>query len=74
MDIFKCFDQLNRPLLYQVATGRLEPDSIAFPIRKVRKDITNYYFRLAEVDGIRPEKGKISTNIGKLKDDYLIIA
>jgi NADH dehydrogenase len=26
-----------QPLLYQVATGGLEPDSIAYPIRKVIK-------------------------------------
>ena len=63
-----------QPLLYQVATGGLEPDSIAFPIRKVIKDIPNFYFRLAEVENIRPEKRKINTNIGKLKYDYLIIA
>ena len=63
-----------QPLLYQVATGGLEPDSIAFPLRKVMKDLTNFYFRLAEVSNIDSEKRKIHTNIGKLKYDYLIIA
>ena len=63
-----------QPLLYQVATGGLEPDSIAFPIRKVIKDIPNFYFRLTEVDKINPDKRKIHTSIGKLKYDYLIIA
>jgi NADH dehydrogenase len=63
-----------QPLLYQVATGGLEPDSIAFPLRKVIKDIPNFYFRLAEVSNVNTEKRKIHTNIGKLKYDYLIIA
>jgi len=63
-----------QPLLYQVATGGLEPDSIAFPLRKVMKDLPNFYFRLAEVLNIDTEKRKIHTNIGKLKYNYLIIA
>ncbi|WP_111708025.1 NAD(P)/FAD-dependent oxidoreductase [Lutibacter citreus] len=63
-----------QPLLYQVATGGLEPDSIAYPLRKVIKDIPNFYFRLAEVSNIDTNKRKIHTNIGKLKYDYLIIA
>lgn len=63
-----------QPLLYQVATGGLEPDSIAFPIRKVIKDIPNFYFRLAEVSSIDTDKRKIYTNIGKLKYHYLVIA
>ena len=28
-----------QPLLYQVATGGLEPDSIAYPLRKVIKNL-----------------------------------
>ena len=63
-----------QPLLYQVATGGLEPDSIAYPLRKVIKDVSNFYFRLAEVSNIDIEKRKIRTNIGRLKYDYLIIA
>lgn len=63
-----------QPLLYQVATGGLEPDSIAFPIRKVIKDIPNFYFRLAQVSEINAEKKKIKTNIGNLKYDFLVIA
>ena len=31
-----------QPLLYQVATGGLEPDSIAFPLRKVFKHQKNF--------------------------------
>ncbi len=63
-----------QPLLYQVSTGGLEPDSIAYPIRKVLKDFPNFFFRLAEVSEINTEKNKVITNIGSLKYDYLVVA
>jgi NADH dehydrogenase len=63
-----------QPLLYQVATGGLEPDSIAFPLRKRFNDVANFYFRLAEVVQIHPDKKIIETSIGFLDYDELIIA
>jgi NADH dehydrogenase len=63
-----------QPLLYQVATGGLEPDSIAFPLRKRFNDVDNFYFRLAEVVQIHPDKNLIETTIGNLDYDELIIA
>lgn len=63
-----------QPLLYQVATGGLEPDSIAFPLRKRFNDVEHFYFRLAEVLKINPEKKSLETNIGNLEYDELIIA
>ena len=63
-----------QPLLYQVSTGGLEPDSIAYPIRKILKDFPNFYFRLADVQEINVEKNKVITSIGELKFDYLVIA
>ena len=63
-----------QPLLYQVATGGLEPDSIAFPLRKRFNDVDNFYFRLAEVVKIQPENNIIETSIGNLAYDELIIA
>ncbi|MDA0176460.1 NAD(P)/FAD-dependent oxidoreductase [Mesoflavibacter profundi] len=63
-----------QPLLYQVSTGGLEPDSIAYPIRKVLKDFPNFYFRLANVSEINTEKNKVITDIGNLKFDYLVVA
>lgn len=63
-----------QPLLYQVATGGLEPDSIAFPLRKRFNDVDNFYFRLAEVVQIQPDKNLIETSIGNLDYDELIIA
>ena len=63
-----------QPLLYQVSTGGLEPDSIAYPLRKVLIGYDNFYFRLAEVDNVDPQKKKINTNIGALSYDYLVVA
>ncbi|CAN5461735.1 NAD(P)/FAD-dependent oxidoreductase [soil metagenome] len=62
------------PLLYQVATAGLEPDSIAEPLRKIIEDHKDFYFRLAKVDFIDPECNKIITEIGELSYDFLIIA
>lgn len=63
-----------QPLLYQVSTGGLEPDSIAYPIRKVLQDYPNFFFRLAEVLQVSPEENIVSTTIGDLKFDYLVVA
>lgn len=63
-----------QPLLYQVSTSGLEPDSIAYPLRKVTRHSKEGYFRLTEVNSISPEVNKIHTNIGDLVYDYLVIA
>lgn len=63
-----------QPLLYQVSTGGLEPDSIAYPIRKILKDFPNFYFRLANVNEIDTKERKVLTDIGDLKFDYLVVA
>ncbi len=63
-----------QPLLYQVATGGLEPDSIAFPIRKLFNNLKYYHFRLAEVTTINTDKKEIETTIGNLEYDHLVIA
>lgn len=63
-----------QPLLYQVSTGGLEPDSIAYPLRKILKRLKNFHFRLAEVERINPETKEIITDIGTISYDYAVIA
>ncbi len=63
-----------QPLLYQVSTSGLEPDSIAYPLRKILNKSSNSFFRLTEVLEILTEKKEIKTNIGNLNYDYLVIA
>lgn len=63
-----------QPLMYQVATGSLEADSIAFSVRKNFEGQKNFRFRIAEVQKINTAKNSIETNIGEVPYDYLIIA
>ena len=63
-----------QPLMYQVATSGLEPDSIAFPLRGLNDKTTNFYFRLAEVTSVNPVLNTLESSIGSISFDYLIIA
>ncbi len=63
-----------QPLLYQVSTGGLEPDSIAYPIRKVLQGYPNFFFRLAKVEGVDTKTKEVKTNIGEIRYDYLVVA
>ena len=63
-----------QPLLYQVATSGLEPDSILFPFRKQITGYKNVIFRLAEVEEIQTGTNTIVTDKGTLTYDYLVFA
>jgi NADH dehydrogenase len=63
-----------QPLMYQVASSGLEPDSIVYPIRKVFKGKKNFHFRIATVKQIDTKSNKVSTDIGAITYDHLIIA
>ncbi|WP_149277600.1 NAD(P)/FAD-dependent oxidoreductase [Pareuzebyella sediminis] len=63
-----------QPLLYQVSTGGLEPDSIAYPIRKILQDYPNFFFRMAKVQQVLHDEKVLVTNIGKLSYNYLVVA
>ncbi|MHA7057723.1 NAD(P)/FAD-dependent oxidoreductase [Aquimarina sp. M1] len=63
-----------QPLLYQVSTASLEPDSIAYPLRKIIKRGKNAYFRMTEVTSIDPSNKEVHTPIGNITYDYLVIA
>ena len=62
------------PLIYQVASAGMEPTSISFPFRKIFQRRKDFYFRMAEVRAIFPEKNMIQTSIGKVEYDYLVLA
>ena len=72
------FDKNNyhtfQPLLYQVATGGLEPDSIAFPLRKLFKGAERFHFRMAEVKEIDPVNQIVFTNLGDIHADFIVVA
>ncbi len=63
-----------QPLLYQVATAGLEPDSIAGPLRKTFEGHDNYFFRMVRVTGVDQDRKVVKTLIGDLPYDYLVMA
>lgn len=63
-----------QPLLYQIATAGLEPSAISFPFRKLFQKQERMHFRIAELLTVSPEKNEITTSIGKLNYDFLVIA
>lgn len=63
-----------QPLLYQVASSGLAPDSIVYPIRKIFKGKSNFFFRMAKVEHISTAEKMVHTNIGQIKYDHLVIA
>lgn len=62
-----------QPLLYQVATGGLEPDNVVYPIRRILRG-SKIRFRMAKTERINPKESTITTNIGNIDYDYLVIA
>lgn len=65
---------LFTPLLYQVATGGLEPEEIAHPVRRILRGIRNVRFRVAEVRGVDLDARVVQTDAGPQSYDYLVLA
>lgn len=63
-----------QPLLYQVATAMLEPESVANSFRKIFQRQKNLHFRMVDVQRIDPENKALMTSAGCLAYDYLVIA
>jgi len=63
-----------QPLLYQVAMGAIPADSIGFPIRRIFTKQDNFRFFLTDVQKINPESNTVTTDIGDINYDYLVIA
>ena len=63
-----------QPLMYQVATARLEPASISFPLRKVFQKAKNVRIRITEVVEINFENQFVNTPIGDFDYDHLVIS
>ncbi len=63
-----------QPLFYQVAMAGLEPSSIVFPLRKMFQRNKNVFVRVTQVQSVNPETRVITTEIGELSYDYLVIA
>ena len=62
------------PMLYQVATGFIAPELIAYPIRKALRNIYNADFLMAEVEQIDPENKTITADGRTITYDYLVLS
>jgi NADH dehydrogenase len=71
-------DRLNyhqfQPLLYQVATSGVKPSSISFPLRKIFHHRSNVIIRIAEVESLDPGRKRVTTSIGDVPYDILVLA
>lgn len=62
------------PLIYQVASGGLEPSSISFPFRRLFQGKKDFFFRMAKVESVNTDKKIIKTTVGEIDYDYLVLA
>lgn len=62
------------PLLYQVATGFLEPSNISYPFRKLFTRQKNIRFRMGTLERIDAASNEVILSNGKLSYDYLVLA
>ncbi len=72
-------DQFNfhqfQPLFYQVATARLEPSAISFPLRKIFQHSKNVHVRIGKVQEIDLKARMVHTEeAGIFPYDYLVLA
>ena len=63
-----------QPLFYQVATAGLEPSAISFPLRKIFQRTENVIIRVAEITGVNTEQKEITTSLGSVNYDILVLA
>lgn len=62
------------PLIYQVASGGLEPSSISFPFRRLFQGKKDFFFRMAKVESVNTDEKIINTTVGEIDYDYLVMA
>ena len=62
------------PLLYQVATGFLEPSAISYPFRRFLRNKANISFRMGGLQKVVPSENKVVLSNGALSYDILILA
>ncbi len=61
-------------MLYQVATGFLEPSNISYPFRKLFRKYPNTRLRMASLQKVVTSENKIVLDNGELTYDYLVFA
>jgi NADH:ubiquinone reductase (H+-translocating) len=62
------------PLIYQIATGYLEPSNISYPFRRLWRKKENIRFHMAEFQKVIPGERKVILSTGEMSYDYLVFA
>jgi NADH dehydrogenase len=62
------------PLLYQVATAGLEPESIAYPVRAIARKYTNITVLMDAVHGVDFARKLVHIDGLDITYDYLVLA
>jgi NADH:ubiquinone reductase (H+-translocating) len=65
---------LFQPLLYQVASGLLDPSEIAHPTRSILRRVKNVEVLMAEVTSFDLAGHRVTTSARDLEYDYLVLA
>lgn len=65
---------LFQPLLYQVASGLIDPSDVAHPVRAVLRHARNVDVLMAEVTGVDVERHRLHTSVGDERYDTLVLA
>jgi NADH dehydrogenase len=65
---------LFQPLLYQVATAEISAADVAQPLRAVLSGQRNVRVVLGEVQGFDLQRRSVTTDIGELSYDFLVLA
>ena len=68
-DLYSTF----QPLLYQVATGGLNPGDVTYALRAVRARSDNARFARARVTGLVAERRRVETDGQDIDYDYLVL-
>ena len=62
------------PLLYQVAAAEVEPEEIAYPVRRILRQWRNVHFVMADVKRIDLAARRVEMGDANLPYDYLVLA
>ncbi len=62
------------PLLYQAAAAEVEPEEIAYPVRRILRQWRNVHFVMADVKRIDLAVRRVETVDANLPYDYLVLA
>ena len=62
------------PLIYQLATGFLEPSSIAYPFRRIFRGASNVRFLMGKLVRVAPSEKLLCLDVGNIRYDALVLA